>query len=153
LSIQTFQSWEHIRDLNTILLFTFHLNLLLATETLLKTLRSLFAHCQSIPNFCHRHQTVIIITNWCPEWSDIKHTWTPSRILSEFFQSDFGFSVRCNQLNLCMLQCGNILLPPVKFLDVAILRMSSSLTLGLKFPNKIFIWYLRNLWNIRSYPS
>jgi hypothetical protein len=80
LSIQIFQCCKPIWDLNTMLLLTLYIVLLLEIEPLhMKCVWSLFIHCYSLPNFCH-HQIVVGITVCCPEWLDIKYTWMPSSL-------------------------------------------------------------------------
>jgi hypothetical protein len=130
----------------------------------MKSVRCLFAHCQSLPNFCH-HQIVVSITVCSPERPDIKYTWMPFPTYKNMVNL-IVFPSGDIQVNLWMLRCGNIVLLTIRFLDVAKfttlhsitlliscklsfpsggLKMSSLPTLALKSPNKIFTWYLRNL--------
>jgi hypothetical protein len=81
------------------------------------------------------------------------------------------FPSRDVQVYLWMLRCGSVILWIMRFSDVVKfttltplslliscklsfpiigLDMSSQLTLAIKSPNKIFVWYLRNLLNIIS---
>jgi hypothetical protein len=55
--------------------------------------KSLFTHCQSLPNYCH-NQIMVIITFCSPEWSNIKWTWMPLPVYQDMVSLIVGLSIR-----------------------------------------------------------
>jgi hypothetical protein len=130
----------------------------------MKSLWSLFIHCQSLPNVRQR-QIVVGITVCCPKWLNIKYTQMPSPICQNMVNLIVGLPIRRHP-NVFMYVSVGTLQFWLRFLDVkkftnptplsllilcklsypiVWLKISFLLTLALKSPNNIFIWYLGNL--------
>jgi hypothetical protein len=136
----------------------------------MKAARFLFNHCQSPPNFRH-HQIVVSITLCYPERKVIKYTWMPCPIYQNLVNLFVSVSIRGCLSKFMNVTTWEHCVLTVRFLDVANftalsplsllisckfsfpivgLKISPLPTLTLKFPNKMFIWYLENLWNSHS---
>jgi hypothetical protein len=81
----------------------------------MKSVQSLFIHCQSLPNFC-RHHIVVSIAICCPERSDIKYNRTPSPTYPSKYDQIVCKSFY-QKVNVTIY--GNIILLSVRFFDMA----------------------------------